>query len=1080
MKRFAAYYLPFAALVVFITLGLGFVLSQAELDKQAVHEASQLAMGREILFNALKTPLDHLRGLEQEPQVKQALGAPEAQGRPLMEQALLTLLYRNPAYGQARWLNPAGQEIARVINTPERPVIVPERDLRDKSTRPCHQRAIRLAPGQMYLSPLDLNVEQGGVEIPYRPMLRLALRLPVVDGRDQGLLAINLLAQPLLDHLRRLAPPGQEQHLMFLNPQGYWLMAPDPADAWGFMLGRDTRLGSRHPGEWASIQAQPSGRMLTPSGLWSWTTVAPATLEPRLLTVAEDWKLVSHISAQALWARHWHLWWPLSLIAASALVLLALGVGLYLKQLRARERGQAELAQALARMSRSETRLRTIFEQAPLGIALIDSLSGHIIEVNDRFATVVGRSREDMATIDWMAITHPDDVQEDLAQMARLNAGEIPGFQMNKRYLHPDGALVWVSMTIAPVTGEPGQGPRHLCMIEDITERVAAGQRIQETLTQLQEARRSAEAASGAKSEFLAHMSHEIRTPMNAVLGQAQLLAREPLNADQRLMVQRLQTAGQSLLGIINDILDFSKLEAGQLRLEARPFDLETLVAKLHGLLGSMARAKGLDLRLVPPAEPVGPLLGDPLRLEQVLTNLLGNALKFTERGEVALRITPLVEHDQGLGLRFAVQDTGIGIAPASLPRLFIAFSQADGSITRRFGGTGLGLAICKRLVEAMGGQIRVESTPGQGSTFWFEVTLPRAAGSEAVAHETRPVPLPAGPRLAGLHLLAVDDSAMNRDLVEMALSREGASVTLAADGQQAVQLLRASPAGFDAVLMDVQMPVMDGRTATRLIREELGLTRLPVIALTAGVLAEEQRLIREAGADEVLAKPLDLALLVATLLRLIPAERLSARSLSSPNGVADAGALAGTGSGAVPPAAAGSQAAAPGGPPASPDQESRQRGEPGMKHEAKILIVDDEPAAIQMMRKTLQGMGVLRYATGGQEALALVASDPPDLILLDANMPVMDGFATCRALQRDHAGIPVVFVTASGDFAHEIRALEAGASDFISKPINPPVVRARAAMHLKFKTQSDLLRQLCNRDPLTGVANRRALEERR
>ena len=616
------------------------------------------------------------------------------------------------------------------------------------------------------------------------------------------------------------------------------------------------------------------------------------------------------------------------------------------------EAARGELEQALARMARSKARFRTMFEQAPLGIALIDSLTGQIHEVNDRFAAIAGRSRAEMATIDWMEITHPDDVQEDLDNMARLNAGEIPGFQMNKRYLHPDGAVVWISMTIAPVTREPGQGPRHLCMIEDISERVEKERRIQETLGLLQEARRAAEAATLAKSEFLAHMSHEIRTPMNAVLGQAQLLAREPLNADQRLMVQRIQTAGQSLLGIINDILDFSKIEAGQLRLEDRPFRLDALPAKLDSLLGSVARGKGLALRIEGPDADLGPLRGDALRLEQVLINLVGNAIKFTEAGEVAITFTTLARDPEGVRLRCAVRDTGIGIGPEALGRLFTPFTQADTSTTRRFGGTGLGLAICKRLVELMGGTLGAESVPGEGSTFWFEIPFRHAAEEELPVPAAPVATPPAGPRLRGLHLLAVDDSAMNRDLVEMALSREGAQVTLAADGQQAVQLLRVSPAGCDAVLMDVQMPVMDGRTATRLIRQELGLNQLPIIALTAGVLAEEQRLIREAGADEVLAKPLDLELLVATLLRLAPAERLSAGFLASPNGVADAGALAGTGSGAVPPAAA------PGGPPPSPDAFPLI---PGIDPDRAALITGHDPAFFraQLARLLRESAGV-------------------------------------------------------------------------------------------------------------------------
>ena len=382
----------------------------------------------------------------------------------------------------------------------------------------------------------------------------------------------------------------------------------------------------------------------------------------------------------------------------------------------------------------------------------------------------------------------------------------------------------------------------------------------------------AANASNQAKSEFLAHMSHEIRTPMNAVLGLAQLLHRERLSPNQTAMVERIQAAGQSLLGIINDILDFSKIEAGQLRLEIRPFDLAALLHKLNHLLAPAALAKGLALRITPPPASLGPLQGDPLRLEQVLVNLIGNGIKFTDRGEAVLWVDTRTADTGVARLRFTVRDTGIGISPAALTNLFQPFTQADVGITRRFGGSGLGLSICKRLVELMEGEIGVESAPGQGSTFWFELSFGRAAAL-GVETPTAPVSeLPAGPRLPGLSILVVDDSALNRDLVERLLILEGARVTLAADGQQAVQLLQTPRPAYDAVLMDVQMPVMDGGTATRVIRDRLGLRDLPIIALTAGVLAEERQAIREAGVDAVLAKPLDLEQLVAMLLRLIPA----------------------------------------------------------------------------------------------------------------------------------------------------------------------------------------------------------------
>jgi signal transduction histidine kinase/CheY-like chemotaxis protein len=382
---------------------------------------------------------------------------------------------------------------------------------------------------------------------------------------------------------------------------------------------------------------------------------------------------------------------------------------------------------------------------------------------------------------------------------------------------------------------------------------------------ELEQARAHAEAANLAKSEFLAHMSHEIRTPLNAVLGFAQVLNREPLTASQRQWVARIQTAGQSLLVLLNDILDFSKIEAGQLRLESRPFDLAGPLARVESLMGQTAHAKGLALRIVTPETSPGWLLGDALRLEQVLVNLLGNAIKFTERGKVVLRIEPTEITPTTARLRFTVRDTGLGMAPEALGRLFTPFTQADAGISRRYGGTGLGLSICKRLADLMDGAIGAESQVGEGSTVWFEAPFARAASGETV---TRPAPArPAGPRLTGLHLLVVDDSAMNREVVEQALALEGARTTLAADGQQAIHQLQVRPTAFDAVLMDVQMPVMDGLTATCLIRSELGLTALPIIAFTAGVLAEQQQAARTAGVNDILAKPLDLEQMTALLL---------------------------------------------------------------------------------------------------------------------------------------------------------------------------------------------------------------------
>lgn len=378
-----------------------------------------------------------------------------------------------------------------------------------------------------------------------------------------------------------------------------------------------------------------------------------------------------------------------------------------------------------------------------------------------------------------------------------------------------------------------------------------------------------ANAANAAKSDFLAHMSHEIRTPLNVILGLAQLLEQDDdLKVRQRHQVRRIQEAGESLLGILDDILDLSRIEAGKLGIARRPFELHTLIARIESFQGRGAHAKGLSLDLDIPPLPAGAFLGDPLRLEQVLNNLVGNAIKFTNTGGIALRIQVRDAETDSPHLHFEVEDTGIGIEPQVLAGLFQPFVQADASLTRSRGGTGLGLAISKHLVELMGGRIGAVSRPGLGSTFWFD--LPLAHIERRSQPRTMPTPSTvhiAASVLSGWRVLVVDDSPMNQEVVEQALELAGATVTLADDGDQALQRLRSDPHAYQAVLMDVQMPVMDGLTATRRIREELGLHDLPIIGLSAGVLPHERQAALDAGMNALLNKPIRLKRMIATLL---------------------------------------------------------------------------------------------------------------------------------------------------------------------------------------------------------------------
>jgi PAS domain S-box-containing protein len=480
---------------------------------------------------------------------------------------------------------------------------------------------------------------------------------------------------------------------------------------------------------------------------------------------------------------------------------------------------------------------------------------GFIKKINPAGSAILGYSQQEMLGRQLMEFVHPDDLQKTLDE-AEWQSSHKDTMNIENRYLHKDGTVCWFSWQLFSAGDEK---------LTYATGRNISVRKQYER--ELEETRKAAESANRAKSEFLSNMSHEIRTPMNAVLGLAQVLEKGALLPDQREMVQRIRSAGHSLLGILNDILDFSKIEAGQLRIEMRPFELPALLNQLDSLMGCTARSKGLTLHIAVPPEVTGALVGDDLRLGQILINLVGNAIKFTEQGEVEISVIPVELTGTTSRLRFQVRDTGVGIAPEVLTTLFQPFTQADDSITRRFGGTGLGLSICKRLVELMNGNIGVESSEGIGSSFWFEIPFERTTFI-ATSPATREEALPDGPRLTGRRVLVVDDSELNQIVVTSALALEGAVTETANDGQQALDILRARSHEFDIVLMDVQMPVMDGLTATRALRCEPLLSELPVIAFTAGVLQEERQKALDAGVNDFLPKPVNLEEMVAVLLR--------------------------------------------------------------------------------------------------------------------------------------------------------------------------------------------------------------------
>ncbi len=645
-----------------------------------------------------------------------------------------------------------------------------------------------------------------------------------------------------------------------------------------------------------------------------------------------------------------------------------------------------------AALAQSAAHFRALFDDSPVPAAIQDA-QYRLVRVNAAYAEMLGCRGDELTGQDPIQLMHPDDVAE--AQRLRAVPQEVGRrIEVERRMVSRDGATVWVR--VHAVHFQPAGGERYtLSVLENITA-------AKETERVLRQAKEDAEAASRAKSQFLANMSHEIRTPMNGVLGMTELLLGTALTDRQRRFADAVYRSAENLLEIVNDILDLSKIEAGRLELQCVDFDLRTLVEDTFDLLAPRAADKRLELAHQVGAEVPAAVHGDPTRLRQVLTNLLGNAIKFTDHGEVVLQVSATAERTAAHGdgalhrIRFEVRDTGIGIRPEVLSRLFTVFMQADQSMSRRFGGTGLGLAISKQLVELMGGRISAESRPGEGSVFRFEVPL---AAADPAAVRTRP----ARADLAGRRVLVVEDHPTNRSILEAQLRALGVDCASAENGAAALQLLRAAArAGtpFEAALIDLKMPLMDGLTLAGHVRADPLLAPLAMVLLSSLASGAEVRQAHGHGIQVCLTKPVRQQELIHALATVL--------------GVAGEGATV----------TANWQAT----------------------RDVRVLLVEDNPVNQEVARVMLADMGcAVRLAADGRQALDLLAQHEFDLVLMDCQMPEMDGFEAVRRLRDARYGghrfvtprtVPVVALTANALAGDAERCLQGGFTDYLAKPV--------------------------------------------
>ena len=889
LKRFLMIYIPVAIALSLILFAAIHSDVQSRTKNLEQREASRIEVAKGRVTRDIASVDIDMRIIVNLPLLKEYLDTGNPVKKTRLENILLDISRETRRYDQIRYIDASGNENIRVNFNRGEPAAVPDDKLQNKADRYYFTDTFKLDKGEIYVSPLDLNVEHGRVEIPFKPMIRYGT--PVFDssGHKKGIILLNYLGGELLQNFREVMHGVNPHGSMLLNRNGYWLSGSNRSDEWGFMLDKHDRTFTHDfPKEWKIISAADHGSLLSDHGLFVYTTVfpllgdkylsasaAPAQSEKESIDREYYWKIVSLVPHNLIVGDAFYTK-PFGRVLLIAIYLLLALVSLFVATIAlGRKRARAALQD-------SATRIQTILRSVADGIITIND-RGIVEGMNPAAEKLFGYTAAEVSDQNismLMPEPHHSKHDEYLEHYRVTGESRIIGVGREVEGRRKDGSTFPMDLAVSKMilndqcffTG----------IVRDITER-------KQTEQNLVAAKEKAELANHAKDSFLSTMSHEIRTPLSGMLGMLELLSLTKLDHEQSETLRTAWESARSLLRIVNDILDWSKIEEGKLEIVPRSTSIPRLLQEIVNTYSRVASAKSLVLFQHADARLSPSHIVDALRLTQVLNNFVSNALKFTTKGEVELRAELLEQVESGERIRFSVRDTGIGIAKDVQGRLFQRYRQESADTTRMYGGTGLGLAICRRLTDMMDGLIELESKPGSGSTFSVTLTLPisSAPGEEfqslnrALVEQKTIKPLfdDIGdvPRV-----LVADDHPTNRNLLIRQLKMLGLPAEAAENGQVAFDMWRQGR--FALLISDCHMPEMDGYSLSRAIRKsetEQRLPHIPIIAWTANALAEEERRCQDAGMDELLVKPTDI-----TQLRKVLTKRLNVAEAETDNAV--------------------------------------------------------------------------------------------------------------------------------------------------------------------------------------------------